>query len=230
MTHSELTDWKSRLVPAFDRLSGQWIDIVPTDADRDARGLYTATKSGDPALWTFLPYGPFDDQAALESWLLGHVTDPTLLPVTIAENESGEVLGNVSFMSIVTDHGVIEIGHIIFGPSLQRTAAATEAIFLMLRHVFDDLGYRRVEWKCDAANERSVGAALRFGFKPEGVFRQHRIVKGRNRDTAWFSIIDGDWPRVRSGFEAWLSPTNFDNDGRQRQKLEDVRKPIGEIP
>jgi RimJ/RimL family protein N-acetyltransferase len=121
------------------------------------------------------------------------------------------------------EHGVIEIGHIWFAPRLQRTRAATEAIYLMARHSFDDLGYRRLEWKCDALNEPSRRAADRFGFTFEGVFRQHMVVKGRNRDSAWFSILDGEWPRIRSAFEAWLAPENFDADGRQRQSLAAVR-------
>jgi hypothetical protein len=120
-------------------------------------------------------------------------------------------------------HGCIEIGHIWLGAPLQRTAAATEAIFLLARHAFDDLGYRRLEWKCDAANARSRRAAERFGFTFEGVFRKHMIVKGRNRDTAWYAIVDDDWPAVRAAFEAWLAPGNFDADGRQRETLESLR-------
>jgi RimJ/RimL family protein N-acetyltransferase len=129
-------------------------------------------------------------------------------------------------MRIVTEHGVIEIGHIWFAPILQRTRQATEAIYLLARHAFDDLGYRRFEWKCDSLNEPSRRAAERFGFIYEGVFRQHMVVKGRNRDTAWFSIVDGAWPAVRAGFEAWLAPENFDEEGRQRRSLRDVREAI----
>ena len=121
---------------------------------------------------------------------------------------------------------MIEVGHIWFSPALQRTRMATEAIYLMARHSFDDLGYRRLEWKCDALNEPSRRAAERFGFTFEGVFRQHMVVKGRNRDSAWFSILDGEWPRIRAAFEAWLAPDNFDADGRQRQSLSAVRDAI----
>ena len=132
--------------------------------------------------------------------------------------------GIVSFLRIEPAHGCIEIGHIWFGAPLQRTPAATEAIYLLAREAFDGLGNRRLEWKCNAANARSRRAAERFGFTFEGVFRQHMIVKGANRDTAWFSILDGEWPAVRAGFEAWLAPSNFDADGRQRGALESVRR------
>jgi len=129
-------------------------------------------------------------------------------------------------LRMAPEHGVIEIGHIWFAPALQRTRQATEAIYLMARHAFDDLGNRRLEWKCDALNEPSRRAAQRFGFTFEGVFRQHMVVKGRNRDSAWFSILDGEWPRIRAAFEAWLAPENFDADGRQRQSLSSVRDAI----
>ena len=129
----------------------------------------------------------------------------------------------VSYLRIEPVHGCIEIGHIWFGAPLQRTRAATEAIYLLAREAFDGLGNRRFEWKCNAANDRSRRAAERLGFKFEGVFRQHMIVKGENRDTAWYSIIDGEWPAVRAGFEGWLDAANFDADGRQRRSLESVR-------
>ncbi len=128
-----------------------------------------------------------------------------------------------SYLRMVPEHGVIEIGHIWFSPGLQRTRQATEAIYLMSRHVFDDLGYRRLEWKCDALNEPSRRAAARFGFTYEGVFRQHLVVKGRNRDSAWFSIVDGEWPLIRAAFEAWLAPENFDAAGVQRRSLAVIR-------
>jgi RimJ/RimL family protein N-acetyltransferase len=126
-------------------------------------------------------------------------------------------------MRIESGHGVIEIGGILFAPELQRTAAATEAIYLLARHAFDELGYRRLEWKCDAHNKASRRAAARFGFAYEGTFRQHMVIKGRNRDTAWSAITDEEWPQVRAGFEAWLVPENFDAQGRQRRRLEDCR-------
>jgi RimJ/RimL family protein N-acetyltransferase len=129
-------------------------------------------------------------------------------------------------MRITPEHGVIEIGHIWFASALQRTRQATEAIYLLARHAFDDLGYRRFEWKCDSLNQPSRRAAERFGFVFEGVFRQHMVIKDRNRDTAWFSILDGEWPLVRAAFEAWLAPENFDEEGRQRRPLAEVRNSL----
>ena len=140
-------------------------------------------------------------------------------PLFFAVVRDGRVLGRVSYMRITPAFGVIEIGNIVFAPALQRTTAATEAIYLLARHAFDDLGYRRLEWKCNALNAASRSAADRFGFAFEGVFRNHQIVKGRNRDTAWYAIIDADWPAIRAGFEHWLSPGNFDRDGIQRTDL-----------
>jgi hypothetical protein len=128
-----------------------------------------------------------------------------------------------SYLRITPEHGVIEIGDIWFGPAYQRSRQATEAIFLLARHALDELGYRRLEWKCDALNERSRRAAERFGFSLEGVFRQHMVIKGRNRDTAWFAILDHEWPAIRAGFERWLASSNFDDEGRQRRSLRELR-------
>jgi RimJ/RimL family protein N-acetyltransferase len=223
MPEVDLTHWKPRAYPAFEELVGRRATIVPSHADRDGEGLFLATGQGDPALWNYLPYGPFERAEAFASWFHHHVNDANLLPVTILENTTREVLGCASYMRVDRANGVLEIGHIMYGSALQRTATATEVIFLMLSYAFDELGYRRVEWKCDAANARSRRAAERFGFVPEGVFRQHSIVKGRNRDTAWFSIIDQAWTRIRAGFTAWLDDANFDTDGRQLATLEALR-------
>jgi RimJ/RimL family protein N-acetyltransferase len=142
---------------------------------------------------------------------------------TLVPQESGRPSGVASYLRIVREFGVIEIGHIWFGTSMQRTTAATEAIYLMARHAFDGLGYRRLEWKCDALNAASRRAAERFGFTFEGTFRKHMVVKGRNRHSAWYAIIDDDWPAVRAGFERWLDPENFDTDGGQRLSLSELR-------
>jgi RimJ/RimL family protein N-acetyltransferase len=176
-----------------------------------------AAAAGDPQLWDYLPYGPFADTAAMRAHLAAQAASAD--PLFYAVVEDGRAAGVVSYLRVEPEHGCIEIGHIWFGAALQRTPAATEAIYLLARHAFDDLGNRRLEWKCDAANARSRRAAERFGFTFEGVFRQHMIVKGRNRDTAWFSIVDGEWPAVREAFEAWLAPENFDADGRQKAPL-----------
>jgi RimJ/RimL family protein N-acetyltransferase len=225
MSDTLLDGWTPRPLPTMEPLEGTWVTLVPTDVARDADRLHEVTRAGDPALWDYLPYGPFASEVAFEQWLVTHVSTPGLQVETVLDRASGEPGGLASFMRMEPVYGVIEIGHIFFGAALQRTPATTEAIFLMLRHLFDDLGYRRVEWKCDAGNARSMRAAERLGFRHEGVFRQHLIVRGRNRDTAWFSIIDGEWPQVRAAFEAWLSPDNFDTDDNDRQlrRLEDIR-------
>jgi len=142
----------------------------------------------------------------------------------VVDRTEERLVGQGSYLRIDPEHGAIEIGHLAFGPALQRTAGATEAVYLLARRAFDELGYRRVEWKCNALNARSRAAALRLGFEFEGVFRQHMVVKGRNRDTAWYAIVDGDWPAVRAAFEEWLAPDNFDRDGRQRARLAALRK------
>jgi RimJ/RimL family protein N-acetyltransferase len=223
MTGNDLAGWTPRPLPTTDPLVGMRVTLVPTDVTDHALGLFESTRAGDPALWDYLPYGPFPDEAAFEQWLARFVADPGLYTETVIDQELDQPVGCASFMRVDRANGVIEIGNIFFGAGLQRTAAATEALFLMMRHAFDDLGYRRLEWKCDAANARSMRAAERLGFTYEGTFRQHRIVKGRNRDTAWFSIIDGEWPVVRAALEAWLAPDNFDVDGDQLQRLDDIR-------
>ena len=210
------------VAPAHRPLIGTRVRLEPLDPGRHADDLLAAAQ-GDPRLWDYLPYGPFADADELRAWLAERAgsTDPLFLAVVDAE--TGGAGGVVSYLRIEPAHGCIEIGHIWFGASLQRTPAATETVYLLARHAFDDLGHRRLEWKCDAANARSRSAAERFGFTFEGVFRQHMIVKGRNRDTAWYALLDSEWPAVRAGFEAWLSADNFDADGRQRSPLKRVR-------
>jgi RimJ/RimL family protein N-acetyltransferase len=220
----DLETWTPRQLLTTGPLTGRFVSVAPTDPERDAAALFAATSAGDPRLWDYLPYGPFSDEATFAAWLRTHVDDSSLLPRTIVDNETGLPVGNASFMGIDQDHGELEIGHIFFSPKLQRTRAATEAIYLMIRHAFDDFGYRRLVWKCDANNARSMRAAERFGYQHEGIWRQHRIVKGRNRDTAWFSIIDGEWPEVKAAFEEWLDDANIDGDGRQVRSLGEVRE------
>ncbi len=174
-------------------------------------------------MWTYLPVGPFADLDAYRAWVEGasRSTDPLFF--AIVDAATGRAVGVASYLRIDPANGVIEVGHLQFSPRLQRTPAATEAIFLLMRHAFDDLGYRRFEWKCDSLNAPSRAAAERLGFQYEGTFRQAVVYKGRNRDTAWYAIVDGDWPTIRAGFEAWLSPGNFDGVGRQRVRLADLR-------
>ncbi len=190
-----------------------------------AGDLFAAGHDGrDPSLWDYLPNGPFADARRLRAWLEGMAASEDPLFFTIVDKATGRPEGMCSYLRITPEHGVIEIGHIWFSSTLQRTAAATEAIYLLARLVFDDLGYRRLEWKCDALNEPSRRAADRLGFTFEGVFRQHLVIKGRNRDTAWYAMLDREWPGVERAFEAWLDPGNFDDAGRQRTALEPGRK------
>jgi RimJ/RimL family protein N-acetyltransferase len=203
-------------------LSGERVRLEPVDRARHGAALLAAAE-GDRHLWDYLPYGPFAGEDAFGEHLDRQAGSDDPLFYAVVEATSGRAAGVVSFLRIEPAHGCIEIGHIWFGAPLQRTAAATETIHLLARHAFEELGYRRLEWKCDAANARSRRAAERFGFTFEGIFRQHMIVKGRNRDTAWYSILDGDWPAVSAGFEAWLAPENFDADGRQRRALGRLR-------
>jgi RimJ/RimL family protein N-acetyltransferase len=206
-------------------LAGARVRLEPLDAARHAAQLYAAShgEGADPRLWDYLPYGPFPDAAAYASWVERHQQGDDPRFYAIIDAAAGRAVGVASYMRIEPEHGVIEIGHIWFGAALQRTPAATEAIYLLARHAFDELGHRRLEWKCDAANTRSRAAAQRFGFTYEGTFRQHLVVKGRNRDSAWFSLLDGEWPAARAVFEAWLDPANFDADGVQRRRLQDLR-------
>jgi RimJ/RimL family protein N-acetyltransferase len=207
------------LLPDLRDLPGKWMRLEPI-AVAHAPSLYKNFAGRDESIWTYLGYGPFVDYDAFERWLTERIVsrDPWFYCFVAAQ--SNEALGMGAFMRADAANGVIEIGHIWMTPGLQRTREATEAIYLMMKHCFDDLGVRRLEWKCDALNAPSRRAAKRFGFTFEGEFRQHFIVKGRNRDTAWFSIIDSEWPLIRQGFEAWLEPANFDAQGRQKATLQ----------
>jgi RimJ/RimL family protein N-acetyltransferase len=218
-------DWKPARRPERAPLEGQTVRLEPVDPGRHAVELFKASE-GAPALWDYLAYGPFANQSAFTEWLKGRAASDDPLFYAVIDRTSGQARGMASLMRIVPEHGVIEVGHIWFAPVLQRTRQATEAIYLLARHAFDDLGYRRFEWKCDALNEPSRRAAERFGFVFEGVFRQHMVVKGRNRDTAWYSITDAEWPSRRAAFEAWLSADNFDTDGGQRRSLAEIRRSL----
>ena len=221
----DLTTWTPREHPARETLGGDVVRLEPLSARHHAADLWNAAQGegADPTLWDWMGYGPFPDQKTFSDWVLLHATTSDPLFFAVVDVASGKAQGMVSYLRIEPAHGVIEIGHIWFGGVLQRTRGATEAIYLLARNAFDTLGYRRLEWKCNAANTRSRKAAIRFGFTFEGVFRQHSIVKGRNRDTAWFSIIDCEWPAIREGFEQWLDPANFDDAGMQRRSLAEIR-------
>lgn len=198
--------------------------LRPVDAAADADALFAVSHppDGDPAIWTYLPDGPYESPQHLRKALAWAETADGHVYFTLVRLADELALGLASYLRIEPAVGTIEIGHIWFGPPLQRTTAATEAIYLLARHAFDTLGYRRLEWKCDALNAASRRAAERFGFSFEGVFRKHLVVKGRNRDTAWFAITDDEWPEIRTGFEAWLAPENFAADGLQKRSLGDL--------
>jgi len=214
-------------VPARTAIDGDLVRLEVLDPERHAASLFTSSHvPGGEDLWQHLPYGPFAGHAEFTAWLEQRAASADPLFFAVIDWESMRALGMASYLRIEPAHGVIEIGHIWFAPELQRTRQATEAIFLLARTAFDDLGYRRLEWKCDSLNLASRRAAERFGFTYEGTFRQHMIVKGRNRDTAWFSITDGEWPSRRAAFEAWLAPANFDETGRQHQSLSSIRAAI----
>ncbi len=211
----------SGMRPQGIALGGRYVRLEPLDPERHAAELFAASH-GDPRardLWTYMPYGPFDSAAAFAAWQRDCATTADPLFFAIRDGRTGKAAGMASYLNVVPRNGSIEIGHIWFAPDLQRTREATEAIHLLLRHAFDDLRYRRMEWKCNALNEASRRAALRFGFRFEGIFYQHMVVKGRNRDTAWYAMLDQDWPALRTIFEAWLAPENFDADGCARRSL-----------
>ena len=192
--------------PAKQPLVGQIVSLRPLEAERDAETLFHIShRAGEEAsLWTYLPYGPFTDRAHMQIWLQQQAqsTDPLFL--TVFENSSNKQVGLVSFLAVVPQMRRLELGHIWYAPEAQRTKVNTETIYLMLTEAFDRLNYRRVEWKCDALNARSRAAALRLGFSYEGLFRQHIIYKGRNRDTAWYAMLDSEWPAIKENMERWL--------------------------
>jgi RimJ/RimL family protein N-acetyltransferase len=215
-----LPDWTPRPLPEINRLPGRWCNLERLDVARHAEDLYSAyTAASDDSDWTYLPVGPFESPVAYREWaqVQAQTADPRQYAVINAS--TGKAVGTLSLMRHDPANGAIEVGWVIFSRAMQRTPLSTEAHFLLMRHVFDELGYRRYEWKCDSLNAPSRRAAERLGFVYEGTFRQSTVYKGRNRDTSWYSIIDCDWPQVKEAFEAWLAPGNFDADGKQRTAL-----------
>jgi RimJ/RimL family protein N-acetyltransferase len=199
---------------------GRHARLEPLDPDRHAADLHAANLTDkENRIWTYLAYGPFATLEDYRAWMKSTALGEDPLFHAIVDLATGRAAGVASYLRIDPPVGVIEVGHINYSPLLQRTRAATEAMFLMMVRVFDELGYRRYEWKCDALNAPSRTAAERLGFVYEGLFRQATIYKGRNRDTAWYSITDRDWPTVKRAYERWLDPANFDAEGRQRQSL-----------
>lgn len=195
--------------------------LEPLDAERHSEDLWQAVQGHDE-LWTWLPDGPYNSEADLRREVEQRQAASSALFLAIIPAETCEAAGWASYMRMEPAHGVIEVGSILYSPSLQRTVAATEAMYMMASHVFDHLGYRRYEWKCNALNLPSRRAAERLGFTFEGIFRQHMVVKGRSRDSAWYSMLDHEWPTRKRAFEAWLEPANFDDEGKQRRSLNEI--------
>lgn len=216
----DLTKWKGAARPQRGILEGRYARLEPIDGARHGGDLLAASVApGVAERFRYLFDEPPADLGAFRLWLTKTANSSDPLFFAVIDRATGRAEGRQAFMRIEPAHGVIEIGSILWGPSIARTRVATEAFYLFARAAFDTLGYRRLEWKCDALNAPSRRAALRFGFTFEGEFRQHMVVKGRNRDTAWFAITDTDWPRLKAGYEGWLRPKNFDADGQQRSKL-----------
>lgn len=219
-------DWKPVAVPSREPLAGRFCRLEALHPARHADALYDANQlDADGRIWTYLPYGPFGSRESYRAWVeeMSQRADPLLFAIVDSSRDSA--VGVAGYLRIDPANGSIEVGHLAYSPRLQRTPAATEAMFLLMKHAFD-LGYRRYEWKCHSLNRLSRAAAQRLGFSYEGLFRQAAVVKGRNRDTAWFTIIDREWPALRQAFLRWLAPDNFDAQGRQRERLTELTNPL----
>lgn len=213
-------DWKACALPPREMMQGRYCRIEPIDVEAHAADLFSAFGQGtENRIWTYLPYGPFDNEADFRMWMEGACFDDDPLFHVIIDGQTEKAAGVASYLRIDAANGVIEVGNINYSPLLQQTRAATEAMYLMMHRVFSELGYRRYEWKCDALNVPSRRAAERLGFSYDGLFEQAIMYKGRNRDTAWFSILDGEWPALNAAFLEWLDASNFDGEGRQKTSL-----------
>ncbi|KAF0113024.1 MAG: acetyltransferase [Rhodobacteraceae bacterium] len=219
---AEVRGWTPPPRPDRAAMDGRLVRLEPLDADRHAFDLQAAF-NGHDALWDYMPYGPFTSGSAYHRWAREREAGEDPRFFVMRNRETGQAGGIASYLRITPEAGSIEVGHICIAPVLQRGAAATEAMFLMMDWAFR-AGYRRYEWKCNALNLASRRAAQRLGFSFEGVFRNHMIVKGRNRDTAWFSVIDSEWPALAEAYAVWLSPSNFDAKGGQRERLSDLTR------
>ena len=221
-----LPRWTPPPKPPRGPMTGSFCRLEPLDPDRHAAALFAANVSDDEAKsWTYLPYGPFRTLSEYRAWMDARCRGDDPLFFAIVDAADGKPAGLASYLRISPESGSIEIGHIHYAPLLRRSPAATEAMYLLMKQAFA-LGYRRYEWKCDALNAPSRAAAQRLGLSFEGVFRQATVYKGRNRDTAWYAAIDAEWPALNEAFRAWLSPDNFDDQGRQRIRLSDLTRPL----
>jgi RimJ/RimL family protein N-acetyltransferase len=219
-------NWRPPPVPPRSSMEGRYCRLEPLDPARHASKLFEADGADTTGRsWTYLAYGPFSDLASYRRWMETDCLGDDPLFFVVVDTAGGRPLGLLSYLRIAPAAGSIEVGHIHFSPGLQRTPAATEAMYLMMKTAFES-GYRRYEWKCDALNAASRSAAQRLGLSFEGVFRQATVYKGRNRDTAWYAAIDAEWPELRQHFLSWLDPKNFDEHGQQRARLSDFTRPI----
>lgn len=219
-------NWKPLPRPTLTTLTGRFCRLEPVNVDNHARELFDANSAdNNNAMWTYLPYGPFNDFEQYREWMENTCFADDKLFFAIIDLVAGKAVGLAALMRIDPNNGSIEVGHLAYSPALQRQPAATDAMFLMMQYAFD-LGYRRYEWKCNALNYPSRRAAQRLGFSYEGTFRQATVVKGRNRDTAWFAIIDREWPALRAVFGRWLAPENFETKGQQRESLSTLTAPL----
>ncbi len=225
---ADLTDWAGREPVEKKVFEGRFVDLEPLDADRHGQGLFEASSMSDADdRFRYLPEIPAESLEGFRPWLEMAQASGDPLYFAVIDKATGKVAGRQTFLRTNAAHGVTEIGHIFWSGLIAKTPATTEAFYLFARYVFDDLNYRRFEWKCNDANEPSKRSALRYGMSAEGVHRQVLVVKGKNRDTAWFSMLDHEWPLCKAAFEAWLAAENFDEAGRQIERLEDIRKRIG---
>lgn len=216
-------DWHERPSPPRTAMHGRWSRVEPLDPQRHGKELYAAfSEAPDQRDWTYMSAGPFASRSEFDSYVARAAQSADPLHHAIIDAHSGNAVGTAALMRIDKPNGVIEIGTIVYSRRLRRSTAATDAMYLFMQRVFDELGYRRFEWKCDHLNAPSRAAALRYGFTFEGIFRQAVVYKGRSRDTAWYSITDGEWPRLRKAYEQWLSPANFDTSGVQLRRLGDL--------
>jgi RimJ/RimL family protein N-acetyltransferase len=217
------------MMPARSTLPGRHVDLEPINPAIHAQELYRAGHGSDAALriWEYLPFGPWPDEAAFTLSLQARAAAFDYVWFAVRPKQTGKAAGMASYLDMRPLDGVIEIGGIWFSPELQRTRAATEALFMLLAHAMDDLRYRRMQWRCNALNVKSRNAARRLGFRFEGVFYNHQVVKGRNRDTAWYSILDDEWPDVREIIKAWLDDGNFDASGVARRSLFEMMQEQG---
>jgi RimJ/RimL family protein N-acetyltransferase len=220
----DLKNWQPRPRPERRSFEGRYVRLEPLSAAEHGDGLFEASSVADAGeRFRYLPDYPPETRAEFQPWLDKAEASADPLFFTVIDQKTRKIAGRQTLMRIDAANGVIEIGNIYWGPLISRQPAATEAHFLFMQYAFDGLGYRRWEWKCNNGNEPSKRAAERFGFTSEGVFRQHMVIKGENRDTAWYSIIDSEWPALKSAYREWLDPANFGADGQQKRRLEEIR-------